>query len=359
MAIQLRRGNSADLIKSNLLSGEMAVSVDTGVPTVGLGNGKSVDIVTNETFATQINQFGGISFSEQEESIKGYFDENGNEIESSDGYMFSDFEPVDYATNYYICISQTYYDDDDNEMNFFPSGYKAAAYDSNGNALGIVNLIEVVKNRLYVFNSEYSTAKIKICCLSPTDAVYNAFEKADYVFEQALLNIFNHITDGYGGDEKSELDSSTPLTSASYDIAALKSRGALSVNSSGSTVSYTFDIGSVTSSPLEFTPSIKCPALTPKESGGFVQDSQILLDRLRLDIPADDFKGTVKEFAEQMGLTGDTLPCSVSFSYSTGHVFMTVSLDLSGVRDADSAKELLTEEIEHIELSWITPEVIT
>lgn len=153
--------------------------------------------------------------------------------------------------------------------------------------------------------------------------------------------------------------SPTPLTSCSYDVAALKSRGVLSVNSSGSTVSYTFDIGSVTSSPLEFTPSIKCPALTPKENGTFVQDSQILLDRLRLDIPADDFKGTVKEFAEQMGLTGDTLPCSVSFSYSTGHAFMTVDLDLSGARDADSAKELLTEEIEHIELSWITPEVIT
>lgn len=221
MAIQLRRGNSADLIKSNLLAGEMAISVDTGVPTVGLGNGESVDIVTNETFAEQINQFGGMPFSEQEETVKGYFDENGNEVQTQDGYTFSDFAQIDSATNYYISISQTYYDDDDNEVDFFPQGYKAAAYDDNDTAIGLVSVIEVVKNRLYILNSGYVAKKIKICCLSPEAAVYNAFENADYVFEEALLNIFNHVVNGYDGIITTDKLADRAVTESKLEIGAV------------------------------------------------------------------------------------------------------------------------------------------
>lgn len=221
MAIQLRRGNSKDLVKSNLLAGEMAISLDTGVPTVGLGSGETVDIVTTKTFSEQINQFGGVPFLQQEETVKGYFDESGNEVETSDGYIFSDFVDVDYATNYYISIPQIYYDDDDDEIDFFPSGYKAAAYDSNNNAIGIVSVIEVVKNRLYIFNSGYSAKKIKICCLSPETAVYNEFASADYVFEQALLNIFNHITDGYDGIITTEKLSDRAVTENKLELGAV------------------------------------------------------------------------------------------------------------------------------------------
>lgn len=240
------------------------------------------------------------------------------------------------------------------------------AYDENKQSLGTFNVSLVeIDDHYSVFNSG-EAAYITVTYTSENpEYIVKGNTNPKNVLHEFLLgskievgfeNLSEYVKENLNN---CQIESPAALTSCAYDIAALKSKGVLSVGSSESTVSYTFDIGSVTSSPLEFTPSIKCPALTPKESGGFVQDSLILLDRLRLNIPANDFKGNVKELAEQMGLTGDNLPCSVSFGCSTGHAFMTINLDLSGVRDIDSAKELLTEGIEHIELSWITPEVIT
>lgn len=46
MAIQMRRGNEADLDKSKLVSGEIAVSLDEERVRVSKGNGETIDLAT-------------------------------------------------------------------------------------------------------------------------------------------------------------------------------------------------------------------------------------------------------------------------------------------------------------------------
>lgn len=52
MAIQMRRGNNADLDKTRLVSGEFAVSLDEKKVSVSQGNGETIDLATMDDLHT-------------------------------------------------------------------------------------------------------------------------------------------------------------------------------------------------------------------------------------------------------------------------------------------------------------------
>lgn len=61
MAIRMRRGNEADLDKTKLVSGEIAVSVDADKVRVSKGNGETIDLATQEDLQNIIIYDGAIS----------------------------------------------------------------------------------------------------------------------------------------------------------------------------------------------------------------------------------------------------------------------------------------------------------
>lgn len=61
MAIQMRRGNEADLDKSKLVSGEIAVSLDEKKVRVSRGNGDTIDLATMDDLQNIITYEGAVS----------------------------------------------------------------------------------------------------------------------------------------------------------------------------------------------------------------------------------------------------------------------------------------------------------
>lgn len=61
MAIQMRRGNEANLDKSKLVSGEIAVSLDEERVRVSKGNGETIDLATQDDLQNIITYDGAVS----------------------------------------------------------------------------------------------------------------------------------------------------------------------------------------------------------------------------------------------------------------------------------------------------------
>lgn len=61
MAIQMRRGNEADLDKSKLASGEIAVSLDEKKVRVSRGNGDTIDLATMDDLQNIVTYEGAVS----------------------------------------------------------------------------------------------------------------------------------------------------------------------------------------------------------------------------------------------------------------------------------------------------------
>lgn len=61
MAIQMRRGNEADLDKSKLVSGEIAVSLDEKKVRVSRGNGDTIDLATMDDLQNIVTYEGAVS----------------------------------------------------------------------------------------------------------------------------------------------------------------------------------------------------------------------------------------------------------------------------------------------------------
>ena len=61
MAIQMRRGNEADLDKSKLVSGEITVSLDEERVRVSKGNGETIDLATMDDLQNIITYDGAVS----------------------------------------------------------------------------------------------------------------------------------------------------------------------------------------------------------------------------------------------------------------------------------------------------------
>lgn len=64
MAIRMRRGNEADLDKTKLVSGEIAVSVDADIVRVSKGNGETIDLATQDDLRNIIKLDGGVTIEE-------------------------------------------------------------------------------------------------------------------------------------------------------------------------------------------------------------------------------------------------------------------------------------------------------
>lgn len=61
MAIRMRRGNEANLDKSKLVSGEIAVSLDEERVRVSKGNGETIDLATQDDLQNIITYDGAVS----------------------------------------------------------------------------------------------------------------------------------------------------------------------------------------------------------------------------------------------------------------------------------------------------------
>lgn len=66
MAIQMRRGNNADLDKTKLVAGEMAVSLDAGKACISLGNGETIELATKTDLDNIIAYMGTVRVEEEE-----------------------------------------------------------------------------------------------------------------------------------------------------------------------------------------------------------------------------------------------------------------------------------------------------
>lgn len=64
MAIQMRRGNKANLDKTKLVAGEIAVSLDTKEVSVSDGNGDTIDLATKDDLQNIIKLNGGVTIDE-------------------------------------------------------------------------------------------------------------------------------------------------------------------------------------------------------------------------------------------------------------------------------------------------------
>lgn len=65
MAIQMRRGNKANLDKTKLVAGEIAVSLDTKEVSVSDGNGDTIDLATKDDLENIIVYDGAITIVEE------------------------------------------------------------------------------------------------------------------------------------------------------------------------------------------------------------------------------------------------------------------------------------------------------
>lgn len=61
MSIRMRRGNEANLDKSKLVSGEIAVSLDEERVRVSKGNGETIDLATQDDLHNIITYDGAVS----------------------------------------------------------------------------------------------------------------------------------------------------------------------------------------------------------------------------------------------------------------------------------------------------------
>ena len=60
MAIQMRRGNAANLDKSRLVAGEFAVCTDEKKVSVSQGNGNTIDLATQDDLNNVIANVGAV-----------------------------------------------------------------------------------------------------------------------------------------------------------------------------------------------------------------------------------------------------------------------------------------------------------